>query len=408
MCHTAPVRIPSSSTRRLAECLAGCSLLLLSSFGAAPAAEATSGETYFPGRWGDWETRRPEQVGMDSGLLQEAVDFALAHAAEGPRDLDLAIRMGISAQTYDELIGPTKQRGDMSGLVLRHGYIAAEWGDTSRVDMTFSATKSYLATTAGLAWDKRLLRDLHEPVHRSVPTEHFDSPHNSKITWHMLLNQTSEWEGTLWDKPDWAPAWNGQQMRELHEPGTHWQYNDVRVNALALALLHVWRKPLPQILKEHIMDPIGASPTWRWYGYRNSWVNVDGVKMQSVSGGGHWGGGLWISSRDHARFGYLFLRRGKWKGRQLISEAWIEHMTRPTGIKPTYGYMWWLNPDGRRNADVPAGSFSAVGAGTNLVWIDPAHDLVVVVRWIDGAHDQEFLRRVVAAVNNAPATTSAE
>jgi hypothetical protein len=49
-------------------------------------------------------------------------------------------------------------------------------------------------------------------------------------------------------------------------------------------------KPLPVILK--IMDPIGASTTWRWYGYENSFVNVDGSMMQSVSGGGHSGGGV--------------------------------------------------------------------------------------------------------------------
>jgi CubicO group peptidase (beta-lactamase class C family) len=145
------------------------------------------------------------------------------------------------------------------------------------------------------------------------------------------------------------------------------------------------------------MDPIDASPTWRWHGYRNSWVDLDGVRMQSVSGGGHWGGGLWISSRDHARFGYLFLRRGRWKDQQLISERWIDLMTRPTDSKPTYGYLWWLNT-GSENPGVPANSFSAVGAGTNMVWIDPAHDLVVVVRWIDPAHDQEFLKLVVNSV----------
>jgi CubicO group peptidase (beta-lactamase class C family) len=171
------------------------------------------------------------------------------------------------------------------------------------------------------------------------------------------------------------------------------------VNCLALALLHVWREPLPQVLKRNIMDPIDASPTWRWHGYRNSWVEMDGARMQSVSGGGHWGGGLWISTRDHARFGYLFLRRGRWNDRQLISEKWIERMTTPTDVKPTYGYLWWVNAGSERNPDLPATSFSAVGAGTNMVWIDPEHDLVVVVRWIDPAHDQEFLKLVVEAVN---------
>ena len=369
-------------------------------FAIAPAGiagEDAAKPVYFPGKWDDWETRTPQQLGLNPDRLRKAIDFATAHETPGPKDLDLAIRTAISGQTHDELIGPTKPRGAINGMILRHGYIVAEWGETRRVDMTFSATKSYLATTAGLAWDKGLIRKLEDPVANYVPGELFESEHNSKITWRMLLNQTSEWEGTLWGKPDWAPVWNGT-MRELHRPGTHWQYNDVRVNCLALALLHVWREPLPIVLRKHIMDPIGASPTWRWHGYRNSWVELDGVRMQSVSGGGHWGGGLWISTRDHARFGYLFLRRGRWGDRQLISEQWVQQMTTPTDIKPTYGCMWWLNTQRQRNAALPASSFSAVGAGTNLVWIDPEHDLVVVVRWIDPKHDEEFLKLVVEAV----------
>jgi CubicO group peptidase (beta-lactamase class C family) len=361
------------------------------------AAQNVESQRYFPGKRDNWESRPAEAVGMDDARLTEAVAYAEAHPTDGPTELDMAIRIGIAGQTHDQLIGPTKPRGAMSGMILRHGYIVAEWGDTRRVDMTFSATKSYLATVAGLAWDKKLIGKLDDPVKNYLPGELFESSHNKSITWHMLLNQTSEWEGTLWGKPDWAPVWDGT-MRELHEPGTHWQYNDVRVNCLALALLNVWRQPLPRVLRTAIMDPIDASPTWRWHGYRNSWVNVDGIRMQSVSGGGHWGGGLWISTRDHARFGHLFLNRGLWKDRQLISEAWIDLMTAPTEVKPEYGYMWWLNTDQKRIAGVPESSFSAVGAGTNLVWVDPEHQLVVVVRWIDPKHDGEFLQRVVAAV----------
>jgi CubicO group peptidase (beta-lactamase class C family) len=87
----------------------------------------------------------------------------------------------------------------------------------------------------------------------------------------------------------------------------------VRVNVMALAALQVWRRPLPEVLREEVMEPIGASSTWRWYGYENSWVDLDGQKMQSVSGGGHWGGGMFINSYDMARFGYMYLRNGKWK-----------------------------------------------------------------------------------------------
>ena len=174
----------------------------------------------------------------------------------------------------------------------------------------------------GLAWQRGLIRDVNDYVRDYMPphVDLFEAPHNQKIKWDHLLRQTSDWQGTLWGKPDWADRPVGEKLedwqnRKLWEPGTHFKYNDVRVNVMALAALQVWRRPLPDVLREEIMDPIGASSTWRWYGYDNSWVEVDGKKMQSVSGGGHWGGGMFIDSYDMARFGYLFLRNGKWKDR---------------------------------------------------------------------------------------------
>jgi CubicO group peptidase (beta-lactamase class C family) len=133
------------------------------------------------------------------------------------------------------------------------------------------------------------------------------------------------------------------------------------------------------------MDPIGASSTWRWYGYDNSWVTLDGVSVQSVSGGGHWGGGMQISARDQARFGLLTLRRGRWKDAQLLSENWIALATTPTPPEPTYGFMnFFLNTDKKLLPSAPASAFQHLGAGSNLIYCDPENDLVIVVRWIDG------------------------
>jgi CubicO group peptidase (beta-lactamase class C family) len=282
-------------------------------------------------------------------------------------------------------------------MVIKNGYIVAEWGDTKRVDMTFSVSKSYLSTTAGLALDAGLIKDVHDKAGDYVRDGTFASKHNSKITWHHLLNQSSDWYGTLWDKPDWAdrPA-KGKtpeelKRRELKEPGTSFKYNDVRVNVLAYSLLRVWKRPLPVILKEKIMDPIGASATWRWHGYKNSWVEIDGVKMQSVSGGGHRGGGMFISTRDQARFGYLFLRNGKWKDKQLVSEKWIKMLRTPSEAKFNYGYMWWLN-----NESI----FSAVGFGGNYVTIDQEHDLVVVTRWLEPSIANKLLMMVLNSVHD--------
>jgi CubicO group peptidase (beta-lactamase class C family) len=154
---------------------------------------------------------------------------------------------------------------------------------------------------------------------------------------------------------------------------------------------------LPEVLKEKVMTPIGASSTWECHGYRNSDVTIDGKIIKSVSGGGHWGGGVWISSRDLARVGYLFLKKGRWNGRQLISEQWIRLATTPGKVNPVYGYMWWLNTGQKQWPGVPETAFAMLGAGSNICFVDPEHDLVVVLRWVDRRSD-EILRGVVESV----------
>jgi CubicO group peptidase (beta-lactamase class C family) len=361
-------------------------------------------QAYVPGPHDRWERRAPADVGMDSARLEAAVRFALANETPWLRDLDEQVRRNTAREPYPEVLGPTRERGGPSGLVVRRGYIVAEWGDTRRVDMTFSVAKSYLSVVAGLAFDRGLIPDVHEPVRERVRDGGFEGPRNGRVTWHHLLTQTSEWEGTLWDKPDVADRRAGRD-RALRDPGTFWEYNDVRVNRLALALLRVWNRPLPDVLRQHVMEPIGASDTWEWHGYRNSYVDLDGRRVQSVSGGGHWGGGLWAGTRDHARFGLLMLREGAWAGRQLLSRDWIRLAETPTPQQPTYGYLWWLNTDGRRYPSAPVSSVFALGAGGNVIWIDRPRDLVVVVRWMDTRAIDQFMRLVRDALvaGRAPA-----
>jgi CubicO group peptidase (beta-lactamase class C family) len=231
----------------------------------------------------------------------------------------------------------------------------------------------------------------------------FETEHNRKITWDDLLRQTSDWEGTLWGKPDWADRpdkdVNAWLDRKRNEPGAVYEYNDVRVNVLALAALNVWRRPLPQVLKENLMDEIGASHTWRWMGYENSWVVMDGAIVQSVSGGGHWGGGMFINSLDMARFGLLTARGGKWRDKKVLSAEFVRQAKIPTTAQPTYGFMnWFLNTDKKLYPSAPASAFVHVGNGTNIIYIDPDNDLVIVVRWIENGKIDEFIKLVGASV----------
>jgi CubicO group peptidase (beta-lactamase class C family) len=301
---------------------------------------------------GQWQARAPEELGMDGEALRVAIAHHRAHETTWSRDFltpsGRDIGVADEPDDADAVAGPIAPRGGPNGLVVRHGVIAAEWGETERVDMSFSIAKSYLAVIAGLALARGVIRDLDEPVHRTVDDGGFESPQNRAITWRQLLQQTSEWQGTLWGKPDSidhnrdvGKSELGQadkgQPRPLGRPGTVWEYNDVRVNRLSLALLRVLRQPLADVLAEGVMRPIGASETWAWHPYRSAWVDVAGVRMPSVPGGSHWGGGLFMSSRDHARFGLLILRRGRWQDAELVPGSVIDEVRRPCALNPEYG-----------------------------------------------------------------------
>lgn len=364
----------------------------------------TQDKVYFPDH-NDWEKRAPADFGFNETLLAAAIDSIKANEYSGPNDIRQAILKGFEREPYHKILGPTKRRGGPAGMILKNGYIIAEWGDVDRVDMTFSVTKSYLSTIAGLAKDKGLIK-ITDKVNTYVWDYYFDGAHNSKITWVHLLNQSSAWSGQLWGGYDWndRPPKTGNvqdwKKAKLAEPGTEMEYNDVRVNLLAYCLLQVWRKPLPQVLKDEIMDPIGASTTWRWFGYENSWTNVDGIKMQSVSGGGHSGGGLFISTVDHARFGLLCMNNGKWKDRQLISKQWLKEATTPSEPNPAYGYMWWLNKKMGENrmSELSSSGFYAAGFGGNYIIIEPEDKLVVVLRWCEPSETNRMLGLIKEAL----------
>ena len=383
--------------------------IFISSPGFSQKKKAETAAPYFPTRQ-EWQHRKPEEVGMNADKIQEIIAYARANEAKVPRNMEVSQAQSFGKEPFGEGTGPFETRGEPSGVIVRRGYLIAEWGEPARPDMTHSVTKSFLSTVVGLAVDRGLIRsvqdtvagyvppiELYTPAQISRPAEQFgtpellrpfDTPHNRTLTWDVMLRQTSDWEGTLWGKPEWAdrPAANASewQTRPRNKPGSVYEYNDVRVNALALAATSVWRRPLPQVLREFIMDPIGASNTWRWTGYRNSWIVLDGQAVQSVSGGGHWGGGMFINAYDMARFGLLTMHKGKWNGQHLISEDWIKQATTPTPAQPTYGHMnFFLNPDHQYLPSAPVTAFVHIGNGTNMVYVDPEHDLVMVVRWLD-------------------------
>jgi CubicO group peptidase (beta-lactamase class C family) len=387
-----------------------------------------SAQTYWPGPHLDWERRDPADAGFDPVLLGEAVEFAIASESDSPRDLEFNHQMTFAREPYGEAVGPFTVRAPQTGLVIHRGYIVAEWGEPEKVDNTFSVAKSFLSTTVGLAWDRGmigsvddLVRDYMPPIvlesgdgepddlNGRRPKLLFESEHNRRITWDHLLRQTSDWEGTLWGKPEWAdrpdPDRSTWKTRPRVGPGTVFEYNDTRVNLLGLVATSVWRRPLPEVLRDYVMDPIGASPTWRWHGYDNSWIILDGTMVQVVSGGSHWGGGMLINAYDLGRLGLLTLHKGIWNGDRILSEAWIDMATTPGTANDGYGYMnFYLNTDRQRYPNAPENTWTHSGAGSNLVYVDPANELVVVARWIRGGAMNEFLGKIFEAMGDMAET----
>jgi CubicO group peptidase (beta-lactamase class C family) len=368
---------------------------------------------YFPPKGEAWTTHSPAQEHLDAAKLKAAIDFAISAETKYPpdlaakvdiRDLRVSVPLKYAGEPFSSPLGPLKPRAPANGIIIRHGYMVAEWGDTHQVDMTFSVSKTFLSSVAGVAFDHGMIKNVNDRVIDYVrPTPDFMLPHNQPITWDNMLRQDSGWIGTMWGKPWWAdrpePGKPWSELAKGPPPvGTAWKYNDVRVNALALALTHLWKRPLPEVLKQYVADPIGMSDDWHWEGYENSWTEVDRKRIHVVSGGGHWGGGMFISARDQARMGLLGLNKGKWEGKTVLSDAWVKMATTPTGPNPGYGFCnWYLNTDRKMYPAARADSVSFIGDGSNVIFIDYQHDIVAVVRWIDGNQMKEFVRLLVEA-----------
>jgi CubicO group peptidase (beta-lactamase class C family) len=362
----------------------------------APSLQAQKPASYFPSS-GTWQRKSPGDVGLDAAKLREAVEYAQAHGSDWDFEKD-------QVKTFGMPLGPLpKQRAATNGIILRHGYIVAEFGDTKANDPVYSVAKSFLSTVCSLAVERGLIKDVNDPVAKYIHDGGYDSAHNAKITWKNHLQQTSEWEGVMWGKnADFVGAEQfgaGQRKpRAIQEPGAFYEYNDARINRFSLSLLRLFGEGLPDVLKREIMDPIGASQNWKWVAYNNSQVDIGGKQIGSVSGGTRWGGGLWINSEDLARFGLLILNHGRWDKRQIVSEKWIKDAVTPSEHGPDYGYLWWLNTKKQQWPSGPASSFAAIGNGSNIIWIDPDHDIVFVWHWHQGRAMDGMVQRIVAAV----------
>src|SRR5437899_6424721 len=126
-----------------------------------------SAQTYYPDA--AWQRKAPAEVGIDAQRLKEAIDYAIGAESRNPRDLTLNHYQTFGREPHGAAIGPIKDRGDPTGVIVRRGYIVAEWGEPLRVDMTHSVTKSMLSSVGGIAVDRGMIRSLDDTVREYVP-----------------------------------------------------------------------------------------------------------------------------------------------------------------------------------------------------------------------------------------------
>ena len=299
----------------------------------------------WPGR--KWEQARPQEMGMDAAILRKARDYALT--------------------------------GEGSGCVIRYGRCVMQWGDqTQRYDLK-STTKAIGVTAVGLALkDGKInsLRDRAKKYHPSFgikPESNIGTGWLDKITLFDLATQTAGF-----DK-------NGGYTELMFEPGTKWSYSDGGPNWLAECVTLVYGRDLNKLMFERVFGPIGISTsdlTWRNNAYRPKEIN--GTKRREF------GSGISANVDAMARIGYLYLRRGRWQGKQIIP-AWFVDMVRtvPRAVRGLpvvkkesyfnasdhYGLLWWNNADGTM-ARVPRDTYWSWGLYDSLIVVIPSLDIV--------------------------------
>jgi len=299
--------------------------------------------------WPDssWERATPEQVGMDASTLQKARDYALT--------------------------------GGGSGCVTRHGRLVMQWGEKKRRYDLKSSTKAIGVTALGLALKDGKIRSLQDPAKKYHPG--FGVPPQSnaetgwldKITLFHLATQTAGF-----DK-------NGGYTKLLFAPGTKWSYSDGGPNWLAECVTVAYRQDLNTLMFERVFSPIGIGKenlTWRSNAYRPKEIN--GITRREF------GSGISANVDAMARIGYLYLRRGRWRNKQIIPASFVDMagtVPEAVGGLPVvksesyfdasghYGLLWWNNADGTM-ANVPRDTYFSWGLYDSLIVVIPSLDIV--------------------------------
>jgi CubicO group peptidase (beta-lactamase class C family) len=259
-------------------------------------------------------------------------------------------------------------------MIIQHGMVVAEWGNTEKRMELASVRKSLLSALIGVAVERHQIN-----LSATIGSLGIDdnppslSEQEKQATVLDLLRARSGiYHAALYETPGMAAL---RPPRFSHAPGTFWYYNNWDFNALGTIYQHATQVSIFQALDEQIAKPIGMQD------YRPS----DGIYFTGAASV-HPAYPIRMSARDLARFALLYLHDGRWRDQQLVPAQWVHDSTRPysrSTFGPGYGYLWWtgfLDDGFAPTVKLPAGTFFALGAGGQYAIVLPAYDLVVVHR----------------------------
>jgi CubicO group peptidase (beta-lactamase class C family) len=294
---------------------------------------AGQAEEHFPGV--RWENLPTDTAGWSSGKLAEAEAWS-------------------------------RQIGSTAVMIVQHGLVIAEWGDTTARAPLASVRKSLLSALIGIAVARHQIN--LDATLGSLDTDDnapsLSAEEKTATVRDLLEARSGVYHPACYETTRMAEL---RPARFSHKPGTFWYYNNWDFNALGTIYEHAVRSSIYDAFLHEIAEPIGMED------YRSS----DGEYVQ-CSASVHPAYTFNMSARDLVRFALLYLDGGKWQDRQIVPVQWVKDSTRAysqSDFGPGYGYLWWTG-FGR----LPPGTFFAAGAGGQFAFVIPSSDLVLVHR----------------------------
>ena len=249
--------------------------------------------------------------------------------------------------------------GSSAIMVLHKGEVVLDWGETTLRVNSASVRKSLLSALYGIAVDKGLINlDLNLEQLGIDDRPPVLSSKEKTATIEQLLQARSGVYHVA--SAETVKMKSIRPKRESFAPGEHWYYNNWDFNALGTIFERKTNIPLNKAFKDWISTPLGMAD-FRESDVHFRWTEAS-IHPYFI---------FWVSARDLAKFGQLYLQKGKWNGTQVISEEWILNSTIPHSNMQdgAYGYMWWIRPDG---------SYYAAGYHGQYVLVLPKEEIVIV------------------------------